>query len=93
MESDIDDARGSTIDPEKARALLRSLSRCVAQEASLSTIAADMAGDGVGIADKTLVSHIDALRKLFVIEDVKDFWHRYLATCQDYLVVYLHVFL
>lgn len=69
IENDISEASGINRNPDKARALLRSLARCSAQEASLTTIAADMSGSGTKITEKTLASYLNSLRKLFVIEE------------------------
>lgn len=70
-ESDISEASGSSLDPDRARALLRSLARNTAQEASLQTILADVEQVGVGMSEPTLRVYLTALRRLFVIEDVK----------------------
>lgn len=69
IESDISEASGIERNAAKARALLRSLARCSAQEASLATIARDMSGDGIAMTEKTVASYINSLKKLFVIED------------------------
>lgn len=52
------------------RLLLRSYARNQGSQASIATIVADMATntDG-GISDKTATAYIEALRKIFVIED------------------------
>lgn len=70
-ENDISEASGVKRDADKARALLRSLARCTSQEASLTTITADMSADGVRMTEKTVSSYINSLRKLFVVEDLK----------------------
>lgn len=69
-ESDISEAAGVELDPLRARALLRSLARNSAQEASLATLLADVKDVGVGMSEPTLRSYLNALRKLFVIEDI-----------------------
>lgn len=69
-ENDISEASGIKRNAGKARALLRSLARCSAQEASLSTIASDMSGDGVSMTEKSVASYINSLKKIFVIEDI-----------------------
>ena len=69
-ESDISEASGSTRDPTRARALLRSISRNSAQEASIATLLADVEDVGVGMSEPTLRVYLAALRRLFVIEDV-----------------------
>ena len=50
--------------------ILRSLSRNISTMASMSTIRDDVSGGGTGVSEKTMASYIDALRRLFVIEDV-----------------------
>jgi predicted AAA+ superfamily ATPase len=56
--------------PETVRQLLRSMSRNISTTANMSTIRKDMAGDDDTISDKTVSSYINALRRIFVIEDV-----------------------
>ena len=70
-ESDITEASGVALDPERARALLRSLARNSAQEASLATILTDVKNTGVGMSDPTLRVYLNALRRLFVVEEAK----------------------
>ena len=70
-ESDISEASGATLDPDRARALLRSISRSSAQEASISTLLADVKDVGVGMSEPTLRIYLTALRRLFVIEEAK----------------------
>ena len=70
-ESYISEASGTTLDPDRARALLRSISRSSAQEASISTLLADVKDIGVGMSEPTLRVYLTALRRLFVIEEAK----------------------
>ncbi len=57
-------------DKEKARRLLRSYARHVGSQASYEVIRQDMLSNNIGTFDeKTLYSYIDALNKIFVIED------------------------
>lgn len=70
-ESDMSEAVGSELDPDRTRALLRSLARNSAQEASLATLIADVRDVGVGMSEPTLRVYLNALRRLFVIEDLK----------------------
>ena len=69
-EADISEASNSTLDPTRARALLRSIARNSAQEASIATLLADVKHVGVGMSEPTLRVYLTALRRLFVIEDV-----------------------
>ena len=69
-ESDISEASGSVLDPARARALLRSLARNSAQEASAATLLADVRNVGVGMSEPTLRVYLAALQRLYVIEDI-----------------------
>lgn len=63
---------GPRHDPENVTRVLRSLARCVATEASASTIGADVAGvDGQGAVNyHTVIDYIKALTRLFIVEDL-----------------------
>lgn len=63
---------GPRHDPENVARLLRSLARCVATEASASTIGADVAGiNGQGAINyHTVIDYLKALTRLFVVEDL-----------------------
>lgn len=50
---------------------MRSLARNTAQEASSATLLADVRDVGVGMSEPTLRTYLAALRRLFVIEDLK----------------------
>lgn len=68
--SDISRVDGVTRNRNQARRLLRSYARNCATEASLETIRHDMLANASETFDpKTLYSYLDALRKIFVIED------------------------
>lgn len=56
-------------DPQRVSALLRSLARHVATHASTRTIARDLGGVDERIKDETASEYLDALRRLFVVED------------------------
>lgn len=56
--------------PERVRLLLRSLARNIATLANYSTIKEDIEATVTSISDKTIASYINALRKIFVIEDL-----------------------
>lgn len=55
--------------PERVRMLLRSLARNISTMVSGQTIMADMESNDIGISEKTLSSYLNALRRIFVIED------------------------
>lgn len=70
-ESDMAEAVDIGLDPDRARALIRSLARNTAQEAKNQTLLADVANAGIGMTDPTLRVYLNALRRLFVLEEVK----------------------
>ena len=58
--------------PERVRQLMRSYARNIASQAPYETIAADMqANEPKGMDAETVSAYIEALRKLFVIEESK----------------------
>lgn len=69
-ESDISEASGTELDPERARALLRSIARSSSQEAALTTLLADVRNVGVGMSEPTLRVYLNALKRLFVVESL-----------------------
>ena len=60
---------GAVRSPTGLRRLLRSLSRNVASEVSQRTLAADVGGEGP-LDPRTVASYLDALTRVFVVEDV-----------------------
>jgi len=56
--------------PERVRVLLQSLSRNISTLATAKTIMNDMQVNEASITDKTLSSYLNALRRLFVVEDI-----------------------
>ena len=56
--------------PERVRLLLRSLARNVATLASIQTIKSDIEATDISISDKTIGSYLNALRRIFVVEDL-----------------------
>lgn len=60
---------GPERDPQGVERLLRSLARNVATEASQRTLASDIAGDRP-LDPRTVGAYLDALRRVFVVEDV-----------------------
>ena len=67
---DVSKADGVRRSPATVRQLMRSLSRNVSSVANMSTIRKDMAGDDDEITDRTVSSYINALRRIFVVEDL-----------------------
>ena len=56
--------------PERVRLLLRSLARNIGTIANYQTIKDDIEATDISISDKTMASYINALRRIFVIEDL-----------------------
>jgi len=56
--------------PERVRLLLRSLARNVATLASIQTIKNDIEATDISISEKTISSYLNALRRIFVVEDL-----------------------
>ena len=74
-ESDISRVDGVGRDAERARVLMRSYARLQASQAGIGVIAADLSGhEGMLISENTIYSYLNALREIFVIEDVGS-WH------------------
>jgi predicted AAA+ superfamily ATPase len=67
--TDIVAVDGVRRDPSRVEAVLRSLARNVATQATLTTIAADASGTDRRIADDTVGSYLEALARLMVVED------------------------
>lgn len=56
--------------PRTARALMRSYARFQGTQTPVSTITSDMQGADFSVDEKTVRNYLDALRNLFVIEDM-----------------------
>ena len=71
-ESDISRVDNTLRNPMRVRRLLRSLGRLQGTPAPISTIYQDMlANDEQSLSEKTIASYINALEKIFVIEDLQ----------------------
>ena len=70
-DADISEASDSALDPDRAHALLRSIARNSSQEASVSTLLADVRSVGVAMSEPTLRVYLNALKRLFVVENLK----------------------
>ena len=69
---DVDISRVDNVERNKERTkrILRSYARSVGTQAKISSIAADIsANEAVSISDMTITSYINALKKIFVLED------------------------
>ncbi len=58
-------------DPDRMKSVLKSLARNISTMTTDKTIMADIKANDLSITDKTLETYLRALRKLFVIEDIK----------------------
>jgi predicted AAA+ superfamily ATPase len=67
---DVSRVDGIEKNPARVRSLMRSLARNVSTMATLSTIRGDIAGDEESISEKTIASYLNALRRIFVVEDL-----------------------
>ena len=67
---DISKADGIEKDPERVKALLRSISRHISSEAKLVTLVNDLAENDESLSHVTVDNYIKALKKIFVIEDL-----------------------
>lgn len=56
--------------PERVRLLLRSLARNIATMSSLQTIKNDLEATDITLSDKTISFYLNALRRIFVVEDL-----------------------
>lgn len=56
--------------PNRVRILLRSLARNISTMASIQTIHEDMEATESSLSDKTISSYLNALRRIFVVEDL-----------------------
>ena len=60
-------------DPSRVRGLMHSIARNISTQASITTIKADIARDEESLTEKTISSYMDALRRMYVVEDL-DAW-------------------
>jgi predicted AAA+ superfamily ATPase len=67
---DVSRVDGVEKSPARVRALMRSLARNVSTMANLTTIRKDIAGDEDTVSEKTIASYLNALRRIFVVEDI-----------------------
>jgi hypothetical protein len=70
IEEDVSRVDGVERNPQRVFTLLRSLSRNIATMATNTTIMQDMATSETGMTAPTLDSYLNALRRIFVVEDV-----------------------
>jgi uncharacterized protein len=77
--TDIEAVDGVRRDPERVRAVLRSLARNVGTQAALTRIAADAAAGGTTVSDDTVAEYLAALTRLMVVED-QPAWNTHLRS-------------
>ena len=70
INADISRVDGIEKSPARVRAIMRSLARNISTTATIETIRKDIAGDKEAISEKTISSYINALRRIFVVEDL-----------------------
>lgn len=70
-EKDASSVDKSQKDPDRVRSILKSLARNISTMTSDRTIIGDVKANDTSITDKTLEVYLRALRKLFIIEDIK----------------------
>ena len=69
VEEDIHRVDGIERNPERVMQLLKSLARNVSSIATQQTIINDMCANDMSASDKTVADYLNALRKIFVVED------------------------
>jgi len=69
-ETDISRVDGISRSAHRARMLLRSYARHVSSQGSLATMLEDLRSSGVEMGESSMAEYVEALRKLYVIEDL-----------------------
>jgi uncharacterized protein len=71
VESDISNADGVNRNPQRVKLLMRSLARHTASDARVTSIKSDMVFNDLDSLDEdTIYSYINALKRIFVVEDL-----------------------
>jgi predicted AAA+ superfamily ATPase len=70
INQDVSRVDGVEKNPERVRLLLRSLARNIATTATYQTIKEDVEATDISNSDKTINTYINALRRIFVVEDL-----------------------
>lgn len=71
VERDASAVDKSQKDPDRMRSILKSLARNISTMTTDRTIIGDVRANDVSMTDKTLEIYLRALRKLFIVEDIK----------------------
>jgi predicted AAA+ superfamily ATPase len=69
INTDIHRVDGVERNPERVRLMLRSLARNISTLATAQTIIDDVAANDISMSEKTYTSYINALQRMFVVED------------------------
>lgn len=67
---DVSEVDGVEKNPERVRLLMRSLARNTATAANYATLKGDLDASDLGFSEKTLASYLNALRRIFVVEEL-----------------------
>ena len=67
---DVHRVDGVEKNPQRVRMLMKSLSRNISTLATLKTIQEDIQANDIAISENTLNSYLNALRRIFVVEDI-----------------------
>ncbi|MBQ7984085.1 MAG: ATP-binding protein [Bacteroidales bacterium] len=67
---DVHRVDGVEKNPQRVRMLMKSLSRNISTLATLKTIQEDVQANDMAISENTLNSYLNALRRIFVVEDI-----------------------
>jgi predicted AAA+ superfamily ATPase len=70
INQDISKVDGIEKNPNRVRQLLKSLSRNISTMATMKTIKNDMAENEMTLSEKTISQYLNALRRIYVIEDL-----------------------
>jgi uncharacterized protein len=70
VEADISNLDGVERNPHRVRQVLRSLARNISTLTTANTILEDVRANDITINERTLDSYLNAMRRLFVVEDV-----------------------
>jgi uncharacterized protein len=70
IEQDIQRVDGTEKNPDRVRQVLRSLARNISTLANIQTIKKDIEANDSLVSDKTIANYINALRRIFVLEDL-----------------------
>lgn len=70
-EKDASNVDKSQKDPDRVRSIMRSLARNISTMTTDRTIIGDVKANDISMTDKTLEVYLRALRKLFILEDIK----------------------